>query len=253
MGQIVTVFYDSKATPPTLKLDPTVLVLEADAPAIFAVAWQFRGIDELVAAGWLPSLRFDIDPLDQELNQVHLGPFTDLCTTSNAVVGCGFRLASKFKYRAVLVPPESSGDGAIITAPATLDASQVKPQSSAILVTGTNGTLQVEPERVSVYQGQALHWTVDPTISLSQSWFPRVIFDSGPSGATFNDYLGPFLSFQGDNVATNGLCAQGTKGSYSYRFQLVSESGEPIAVTSPDPTIDKEGDPSEDEGPGPAG
>lgn len=249
---IVTVTYDKNATPPSLKVDPMDLVLGSNAPAIFAVAWKFKNVKELTDRGWLPSLRFELATPTPVIDQRHLGPFTELSTTTDAVVGSGFRLAQKFSYRAMLLPPPTSDSGGpIVTIPAWLDASKVALQSSMIRVTydAQAGELKVDPQDVAAYQGQGLRWEVDPMISLTQKWYPRVIFESFQSSTDgLNHYLGPFRSFQGDNALTEGLSARGPKGKYKYRFQLISENGEPLAMTSPDPSVDKEGDPSGDEG-----
>lgn len=249
----VRVIYDSDQG--TLAVESGDLELAADTSPIYAVAWQFEGIDDLVERGWCPRLQFEAEVGPPELHRRQLGPFVDICMTRSAVIAAGFSAPGAFRYRAVLEPPPEL-EGPILSETAGLDASLVLPAPAAIQVTGfaDSKVLKVEPVDVAVYEGQCLCWEVAEAPTEIRQWYPRVVFGEvelaagGGESADRLPYFGPFGAFHATGPQLLGVSAVGPRATYKYLFQLLTENGELIAKSSPDPLVDKEGDPADDGG-----
>lgn len=234
-------------TPPRLIIELDDLVLAPDTSPIHSGVWDFEGIDERVAEGWCPSIKFDLDQDPQQYS----GPFTNLCATHAAVLGCGLNGArSKYAYRAVLEPPIGSG-GAIFSEKAWLDSRQIAEAKAAVIRVSldptTEGLLRVEPEEVTLVDGQSILWEVVEAPQDIPQWYPRLAFSTAPPApAGTNSHFGPFASLDVRDNTVLGSAYRSEEGPYGYRFQMVSVEDETVLFeSSPDPTIDKEGDPSE--------
>lgn len=241
----ITVKYD--ATDGILKIEPTKkrgLILAANTSPVHSLVWNFEGIEGLVAAGWSPGIKFVLAPQD-ELPQ-YSGPFINLTRTTSSVIASGNTgQVGKYAYSAILKPPPKSISPDIESTRAHLYNEVPERTLAVVKVTvPAEGLLQVEPEDVAFTFGQSILWEVVNERQERGKWYPRLIFVDGPSG--MNAHFGPFTSMDTRDgaILASGSAQQG-QGKYKYLFQMVSvESGEVQFESSPDPTVDDEGDPT---------
>ncbi len=236
----------------SLKIEPAArqdLTLAPDTSPIHSVRWSFAGAEGLVAAGWMPGIRFVFGP-NNTVPQ-YPGPFMNLtCATSEVIASGNSGESGTYRYHAMLQPPIASGLQAIRSSEARLFNQVMEPIPAVIRVafpTGGRGLLQVEPEVVTCTRGQAILWEVFDAPRDLDPWFPRLVFQDGPEG--MNSRLGPFTSL---DTRADGLLASGSagrSGQYKYVFQIVNIEDNSVRFkSSPDPTIDDEGDPPGDGG-----
>lgn len=251
----ITVRYDSSDG--SLKIEPTKkkdLTLEPGTAAIHSLRWVFEGVDGLVEAGWAPSIRFFLGP--KEKVPQYSGPFINLTRTTSSVIASGNAGKSgSFRYRAMLQPPSSSDLPEIRSSEARLFNQVMEATPSVIRVRRCQQNKQVllvEPEAVTCTAGQAILWEVIDSPTDIGKWYPRIAFVDGPAG--MNSHLGPFTSMDTRNESILASGSSGHTGQYKYLFQMVSvEDGRVRFESSPDPTIDDEGEPPAAEGEPPGG
>lgn len=228
----ITVTFDGEE----LTVEPESLELATDTSPIHSVAWTFKDVEDRVAAGWLVKIVFEPATSHPTL---YSGPFVSLSTTRARVIACGNAgILETFRYRAVLEPP--AGEQSYLSAAATIVNHVGEARQPVIEVRSVDGgpELEVFPREVSLIAGQPLRWQVVEPPRAIGLWTPRLLFDSG------HPYLGPFGSL---DVADAEITAYGSgqkPSRYGYEFQMASvEGGNVLARSSPDPTIDDEGDP----------
>ncbi len=230
---------------PRLIIVPAEITLGSDTSPIYSLLWNFLGADSWVADGWIAGIRFELD--DGSATPSYSGPFTNLCSTGSTVIACGNNGGpGSYRYRAVLEPPPGLGEKPIISGAAALDNEISEVRSGTIRVQPNPARPQellVSPQDVSLVAGQCLLWEVLEAPADIPAWHPRLDFDGGPEG--MNPYFGPFTSLDIRNTSILGSGgASGEPRKYSYRFQMISvEDGSLLFESSPDPTIDDEGDP----------
>ncbi|MEM7354285.1 MAG: hypothetical protein AAF657_26000 [Acidobacteriota bacterium] len=241
----ITVEYDP--TSGSLKIDPASrsdLTLAPDTSPIHALRWSFQGVDGLVAAGWVPTIRFEHSP-DKSVPE-YSGPFINLTRTTSSVIASGIRgETGTYRYRAMLEPPIASKLPAIRSSGARLFSQVTEPTPAVIKVWRSaedSKLLLVEPEAVTCATGQTVLWKVIESEEEVRQWYPRLVFADGPAGTS--SHFGPFTSLdtRGDGILASG--SAGHPGQYNYAFQMVSvEDGEVLFESSDDPTVDDQGDP----------
>jgi len=248
----ITVRYNP--TTGSLTIEParqSELILAANTPPIHSLCWSFLGVAGLVAAGWAPAIRFKLEP--GEVEPRYCGPFTNLtCTTSSVIASGNTGKGGKYTYRAILQPPVGSALAEIRTARACLFNQVPQPTVAVVRVSvpaGGVGPLQVEPQAVTYTSGQSILWQVDEAAfeDIGQ-WYPRLVFEDRPGSV--NSHFGPFASL---DTRDRSILASGSSGGpagpYGYRFQIVGfEDGKVHVESSPDPTVDDEGDPPDEGG-----
>lgn len=235
---------------PELTIETEKLILISETPAIHSVVWDFVGVEGLLESGWCVGIRFQLQ--DGTETPKYSGPFLNLCTSGRSVIASGNDGGpGTYAYRAVLQPPPSSSSSTLRSEAAILENEVSEVRSAAIEVRpnpGRAGELLVSPEAVTLVPGQTLHWQVNEEPAQIAEWYPRLIFESGPAG--MNPYCGPLASLDTRDRSILGSGNADVPGRYSYRFQMVSvEDDSVLFESSPDPTIDDEGDPGA-QGPG---
>jgi hypothetical protein len=238
----IIVTYDATTT--RLTVESEKLTLPADTSPIHSLVWFFDGVEPMVAAGWLPGIEF---ASEDEKTTRYAGPFTNLCCTSSSVIACGnVGQSDTYRYRAVLKPAAGSGLQEIRSEPAHLDNQVKEPTAAAIQVRrhpDHENLLQVSPQDVTLVTGQSILWEVDEELRDIPDWYPRLVFVDGPVG--MNSHCGPFASL---DTRDQGILGAGSSGQgptlYNYVFQMVNLEDNTVRFeSSPDPTIDDEGDP----------
>ena len=239
----ITVCFDGQQL--TIAEEYRKLELTTDISSIHSVVWMFEGIEAKVAAGWLPRIEFEVMPPSG--NSYYSGPFLCLGTTPSRVIASGNTgVASDFTYRAVLEPPPEMVTGnpsepPIRSAEAVITNAMTEEKPAAIQVhhQGEGQLLEVEPREVTLIAGQQMTWEVVGTPSNMSQWYPRLLFTNAE-----NPFLGPFSSLAVNNSTLVATGSGKEVRVYNYLFQLVDlVDGQPIVESSPDPTIDDEGDP----------
>jgi hypothetical protein len=214
-----------------------------------SVWWFFRG----VPAGWTPWI--DVEgPLDP-------APFETLTQSPWAVrstVAAGAD-AGLVSYRATLQRGfglyHPSGSAILRSAVAQVMVEPVvAPRLHRIQVSyrppGDDGvgSLEVDPQWAKIAAGDVVVWEFADLQDAAEqgSWRPRIDFVEfqGPEDPP-NLHLGPFatLTYEKDRVVAAGDSR--APGVYNYRCLLIGRfDGRVIAIGSPDPAIDRRGDPS---------
>jgi hypothetical protein len=241
----IQVQYDLANGGLTIDASQRVLVLEGDSPAP-SVVWTFENVDELSRQGWSPGIT-----IDGASGGGYTGPFADLCQSPVGVLGAGNSGQQQiFSYRAVLNPPEGGGESPIYSDYARLDNRITTPDSSPSIevrrVAGTERELELVPQVVNLTAGQTVRWKVVDVIPEEiGSWFPRVVFfsDRQPPENP-HPAFGPFTSLERAGETVIGAGNNRVAGAYNYRFEIVSADGTVHFESTPDPTLDNEGDPT---------
>ncbi len=219
--------------------------LTNDTSPIHSLVWVFKGIEGLVAHGWTPAIHFEIDENRQP--DLYSGPFINLCRTRSTVIACGNNgIDGEFRYRALLEPPADTGQSIVPSNAGLLKNEVLEARPAVIEVHHTEGRrLVVQREQVSLCAGQSILWEVIEPPSQIPVWYPRIVFDIDRGPSETNPYFGPFGSI---DTRDHSLLATGSTdvatGKYHYRFQMVSVADHTVLLeSSPDPTIDDQGDP----------
>ena len=225
--------------------EPTLTVRPGDR-----IWWIFRG----VPAGWSPWI--DVDELANppQLEGFIQSPWGVRATVASTVGGQG-----TIGYRATLQRGlglhHPLGGALVRSAVAHLVAqTRTVPRLHTVRATylpsgnaGT-GSLTVEPAWVKISPGDVVVWkfAAKPTDIAAGSWHPRVDFVQfdGPEEPP-NLHLGPFVTlvYGDDRVTASGDSR--APGVYNYVCLMIGRfDGRVISVSSPDPAIDRRGDPS---------
>ncbi len=216
--------------------------LTDDTSAIYAVRFLFAGVEDKIAQGYQPSLQFDSQPKEAD-KTLYSGPFQTLCHTPSSVVACGNNgWRGEFRYRATLENPSGGSLEPITSNEAVLvnHATVEKPAVVEVRRAPEGSLLLVEPQTVKVVPGQTIVWEVDEDLETTIEWYPRLVFGEG------NPNFGPFRGVEkrDRSISATGAGDAEAPQSYSYAFQMVNlENGEIHFESSPDPTVDDEGDP----------
>ena len=220
------------------------LEITEDTPQVSSVVWYFIGIEAKVENGWLPGIEF-LKPQEQGLGlelPSSFGPFRELCTTDSRVIVSGNNgIRATYPYRATL--RRLVDDKPLHSASARLKntVSRQKPAAVQVDWDAAKDSFQIEPQEVTLSAGQPLRWEVNTVVAPKNKelWHPRLHFcdrNTNPCGP-----------FGGLATTDQSLVAVGYRPQLHpcrYRFQMVKiVDGFELRESSPDPTIDDEGDP----------
>jgi len=254
-----TIGGSSPITEPTshfleVQFDPVDVRLVVEEPKLTVrpgdrVWWIFRG----VPSGWTPWIDVEGPAAPVPLESLSQSPWA----VQGTIAASGDQ--GSFGYRARLQRGlgllHSSGGALVRSAIAYLEVeTEVQPRLHEVEVTyrpsgdGGVGSLEVVPQWIKISPGDSVAWSfksLDSEIA-SGSWSPRVDFVrfDGPEDPP-NLHLGPFstLTYEGDTVTAAGNSR--TSGVYNYVCVLVGRFDDRvISISSPDPAIDRRGDPS---------
>jgi len=234
--------------------DPVDVQLIIEEPALTVrpgdqIWWIFRG----VPGGWTPWIDLDGTANPEPLEGFIQSPWgvraTVAATKDPGTIG----------YRATLqrgLGLHHPMGGALVrsaVAQAVVQTSAV-PQLHTVDVTyqpggdGGTGSLVVDPPWLKISPGDTVTWKyTQPKSDIAEgTWRPRVDFVrfDGPEEPP-NMHLGPFatLAYEKDRVTASGDSR--TPGVYNYVCLMVGRFDDRvISISSPDPAIDRRGDPS---------
>jgi len=236
-----------------VRFDPVQMTLAIEAPERVVrpgdqVLWAFRGVPE----GWTPWV---------------LSPSSAFAATVQGPWGVRGTVAGSapdgpLPYRASLQRglglEHLSGGSLILSPPATLKVqSTAEPGLHRVVVkylppqgTTEEGRLVVAPQLVTIAPGDQVEWKFSAAGSklADGTWQPRIDFHqfTGESSEPPNLHLGPFVTLSFDGEVVTGAGSSGVNGSYSYVCVVVSRGdGSVLWRSSPDPAIDRRGDPSD--------
>ena len=225
----------------TLMIDESQrdLVLTDETSSLHSAVWYFEGIEDLVAAGYYPSLEFEES--ESVTATMFSGPFIEMGRTPSSVIACGNDGIQKiYHYRATLIEQNS---GRVIRSQdlCSIDnqVSEQRPAVARVIFVAENEPLVVEPDTIRLVTGQSILWEVVEAPSEIADWYPRLDFSEG------NPYFGPFTSLETRDKSLLGAGSGTDPRLYNYRFQMVSTDNDQVLFeSSPDPELDDEGDPS---------
>jgi len=237
-----------------VRFDPLQMSLEVGAARRVVrpgdeVLWVFRDVPE----GWTPWITSPLSSFETTVQ----GPWGVRAAIGGSVPD------GTIPYRATLQRGlglgHVTGGSLLLSPPATLEVrSAAAPTLHRVEVryvppqgtTEAEGRLVVVPQLVTIDPGDEVEWKFSTagTHLADGTWEPRIDFHAftGTASEPPNLHLGPFVTLTFDGGLVTGSGNSGVDGSYSYVCVVVSRSdGSVLWRSSPDPAIDRRGDPSD--------